>query len=711
MEQPYLNDGFIVAHMEDYKPPIWDPLTFIGEDMDFGVNVDIPLVQELDQRHREFSLPKPRINDIISGFEVGDDRIDFCGNGRKLQLALVVQELFLKMKTSKYDTFISDEFWNFCETTGFIPSNPSNNFDYCRKSGNFKMLDFPDFPPLRIICDTKKGDLGHSSTEVGKVSMLGSRLKSLNPMTKATMLTASWFQDAMLNTMRMKEPKYMPKHIGGSGCVAPFGVPSNVLHYMKTYKGGTYSRVYGSAINELREVIRSYEETGSPAAALLCNRLRQKQEYLHGTYGEWVSIPKAHLHGDRFSDNLPMPLYEEHGGFNLFCSFEQRLLAAKEIISRRGAEIEIEKDIKIRQHLFGIAPIQVTEQEKKLASYLARERFEFALSANAAFQRLLARCANHHDFDALKEHDFFKVPYGVKDLDHDLVQWLFNDVTGEILTIDDTYLPEKYYLREEVIGDHCLKIEGIPLAPELSNKIAYFQTTTRVGLWQISGDMKEWATKVANSLKQRRDTLGRPLSFHDLAEIYNSDREWVSDDTGLVAYALDKVQRKGSLTFIIVSLDRRLCGQLAKTCNCYVMRIRPQDVYSVFPETISSSNPSLSSDEVEEKFPDGVYIPTRGGIDPEVLFDLGSMQAIAAKMSQEPETGDIQWSTPVDFPERRSMMTSVRKSVRKVKYLSPKQYLSTAEWFSPLGGSRVLTSEKSTLWNRRSTGTQVLMDL
>ena len=61
----------------------------------------------------------------VLGREVGDDRVDICRDPILLAMCLVVQERVFRMKTSKEDTFISREYWNFCELT--IPLPTSDN--------------------------------------------------------------------------------------------------------------------------------------------------------------------------------------------------------------------------------------------------------------------------------------------------------------------------------------------------------------------------------------------------------------------------------------------------------------------------------------------------------------------------------------------------------------------------------------------------------
>jgi len=39
--------------------------------------------------------------------------------------------------------------------------------------------------------------------------------------------------------------------MGGIGCMSPYGEADNLFSYVKSFRGGTYERIYGTATAEL----------------------------------------------------------------------------------------------------------------------------------------------------------------------------------------------------------------------------------------------------------------------------------------------------------------------------------------------------------------------------------------------------------------------------------------------------------------------------
>jgi len=102
------------------------------------------------------------------------------------------------------------------------------------------------------------------------------------------------------------------------------GEDENLYLSVHAYRGGRCQRIYGSATRELRQALSSLER-GEALMPILCRRLRDRQEYLHGTYAEKIFIP-TRAYQDTYGERLPEPLIMASGGANLFTSFENRLL-------------------------------------------------------------------------------------------------------------------------------------------------------------------------------------------------------------------------------------------------------------------------------------------------------------------------------------------------------------------------------------------------
>jgi hypothetical protein len=238
----------------------------IDDDEDYRVPADRSFAKSvvsygMDSEFNSFLRKKPKRvpKAQIKGWEVGDDRIDVSTNPFKLLICIAVQDLIMEMKTSPEDTFISNKYWNFCEVTNLVPCSELGSYAQARKTNSFDKIEFVDAPVMRIVIDCQKGDRSHSSTVPGKASMMASRTSANCIESRATMQLASFLQDGCLRTSRASEPKYLPREVGGSGCSPLFGNYRNTYTYMMTYRGGNYHRLYGSAVKELREVLRQYE--------------------------------------------------------------------------------------------------------------------------------------------------------------------------------------------------------------------------------------------------------------------------------------------------------------------------------------------------------------------------------------------------------------------------------------------------------------------
>jgi hypothetical protein len=514
----------------------------------------------------------------VEGEEVGDDRVDFSGHPWKLASGLMCQERVSRMVTSQEDTTMSARLWNFCETTSHVPLHPGQSFTRCRKIGEFQDLGFVDVPPLRILLDVMKGDRSHSSTAVGKATMLGSRISTPRSEFLQDFHLASYLQDGYLRTSRSSEPKYLPKIMGGSGVKALFSNPLNLYLYVHAYRGGRCQRIYGSATRELRQSLDTLEKGERVIMPILCRRLRDRQEYLHGTYAEKVFIPKQTWMGS-FGDRLPDPLIEASGGANLFASFENRLLRTKHVVTRTGAEREWENSSRIRARLLSR---YVTTVEAQLRSDFdrkaARRQFGMALFANTAFAHLLERKASLSDVIQLTNDNFHVVNCGATAFTKWDAEWLFFGGKGEAFTIEDLTSSEDIFLRTEVSEEESMKVGSILLKPIIGRKVRNVLTTTTVGLYEIGTGMYEWAADLAERLVRRRDEAGRPLLPHDALMEYQKDPEWVNDDTLLIARCLHLTGGRAvrSTSVILVSADRRLANQMTNTCNVTVVCIDPR---------------------------------------------------------------------------------------------------------------------------------------
>jgi hypothetical protein len=516
----------------------------------------------------------PYVDSRVEGEEVGDDRVDFSNNPYRLATVLIAQEQVCGMVTSILDTNLSAQVWNFCEVTSCVPLHPDQGFDKCRKTGDFRDLGFIDVPPLRILLDVMKGDRSHSSTSVGKAAMLGSRMRTPRTEFLQDFHLASYLQDGFLATHRSSEPKYLPQIMGGSGSRALFSNPLNLYLYVHAYRGGICQRIYGSATRELRQSLDTLEEGERVIMPILNRRLRDRQEYLHGTFAEKIFIPtKEYM--DSFADRLPMALIRPSGGANLFSNFENRLIRTRHVVTRSDAEREWENTIRIRERL--MARWTTTPESESLQKYnrmSARRLFGDALNANTALANLLNRVGSIKDVIQLTNENFHVVHCGATHFSKWDAEWLFFGGKSENFSIEDLTTSEDLYLRDEVSEDETMRVGSIPLRPIIGNSKIVLTTTT-VGLYQIGSGMFEWASNLTGRLKLRRDRLNKPLMPEDALEEYQYSPEWVNDDSLIISRCLRDTSGRAlrSTAVILISDDKRLGNQLSNTCNVYVERV------------------------------------------------------------------------------------------------------------------------------------------
>jgi len=561
----------------------WNPLASFPDWEDDEVPIDPSELLEIGEESvevaRKYGFTGYALHPFtrVEGEEVGDDRIDMCGNPLQLATGLVCQERVCGMKTSEEDTFISTWLWNFCEVSSQVPGSPEESFDAARKSGKFQNLGFTDVPPLRIILDVMKGDRSHSSTAVGKMTMLANRGRTPRSEFLRDFHLASFLQDGFLRTCRASDPKYLPAIMGGAGVRPLYSNALNLYLYIRAYRGGRYHRIYGSATRELRQSLDSLEKGERVIMPILCRRLRDRQEYLHATYDAKILIPGLDMKS-RFKGELPEPLIMSSGGANLFASFENRLTRTKHLLTRTSAELEWENSLRIRERLLsrGI-PTTVAEEHRNLSRKRGRSEFDMALNANAAFANLLNRRASIQDVIQLIQDKFQVVNCGAVEFTKWDAQWLFFGGKSEHFSIEDLTSSEDLFLRKEVSEEESMKVGSLLLRPIVGLTERQVTTTTHVGLYEIGSGMFEWAADLAARLEARRDMLGRALLPEDALSEYEQNPEWVNDDSLIIERCRrDTKGRAQRSTYVcLVSADKRLGHQLAETCNVIVFAIHP----------------------------------------------------------------------------------------------------------------------------------------
>jgi len=354
--------------------------------------------------------------------------------------------------------------------------------------------------------------------------------------------------------------------------------------------------------------------------------LREKQEYFWGTYDNYVFIPKdrAVQHGD----DPPEPLYERTGGQNLYQNFENRLTRTRHLVTRRQAQMEWAHTRRLHSIFYGVFPQMKTfEDLDKERSKTLRARYDGALSANAALQNLLKREAGRDDAMKLMGSDaFLTITTGERDFTRADALWVYMNGQGENYSLNDVSLSTDMFVREEVSAEETFKIEGIPLRPYFFDGPKLRTTKTKVGLYQISSTMEEWAEDLLSRLRERKAQVGRPLKPYEIAPIFMANPEWVNDDTGLIGQChTDTAGTRSNITVMLVSNDRKLANKMADTCNVTVIRLDPQEFVR-----IATCHELTVTAGIDTRF-----LKEYGHNADHVYVDTGSVAASASKLVEE----------------------------------------------------------------------------
>jgi hypothetical protein len=263
----------------------------------------------------------------------------------------------------------------------------------------------------------------------------------------------------------------------------------------------------------------------------------------------------------------------------------------------------------------------------KERSQRLRARYDGALSANAALQNLLKREAGKHDaMKLMGSENFHTVTTGERDFTRDDALWVYLNGQGENYSLRDVSLSEDMFVRAEVSAEETFKIEGLPLHTRFFGGTRTRTTKTKVGLYQISSSMEEWAEDLLDRLKQERDRKGRSLKPQEIAPIFLANPEWVNDDTGLIGKCHTKTANANIRESVaLVSNDKKLANKMANTCNVDVIRLDPQQ----FVREATARGLTVSHDT------DPSFLKELGVMEELVLLDTGSIAASATNMVEE----------------------------------------------------------------------------
>jgi hypothetical protein len=378
----------------------------------------------------------------------------------------------------------------------------------------------------------------------------------------------------------MPDPKYLPSALGGCNCPDLYRDPYNTYLYLKSFRGGGYDRLYGTATQEVKEALR-LTESGVPTVPLIAQGLRGDHELFFATMREKVFVPPESLKQDYAEQELPVPLYEAAGGRNEIKSIESRLIATKDLAPRTQAALLMERSKKIQKYCLSGTEILGDREAEKARKGRLRACFHNALRGNSAFINLANNKGCQGDVTKLMKENFKVCVTGQPEFKLEHAEWLAAGGRGNYLNLNDLPASEDMFLRKEVSGEESMKVSGITLQVEGKYKYIPQTTVARVGTYQISSSMREWADNLSSKLETYPS---RPIPRGEVLALFNENREWVNDDTLLIEQCLADCEGVTHNTCVaLISNDKRLANQMARTSNVWVLLVDPLSVLECFP--------------------------------------------------------------------------------------------------------------------------------
>ncbi|UOK20176.1 RNA dependent RNA polymerase [Diplodia seriata splipalmivirus 1] len=221
----------------------------------------------------------------IVAAEVGDDEEAVSNSKQLIAYELTFMRL-LDMKISREDTAINPQYGNFAEDLILLPSGYYQTYLAGRNRGIDSSMSYLDVPKLRLAIDIRPMRIGHSGTNDGKASMVGSRLAWVHrtSVIKGTMELFSLFQDVNLGIHRDRRFAYLPQTLGGYGKPIPFSEPSNLERFIHAFKQGTHTELIREIVRRTSDSLRSLSDGNPYREDLLLTHVSRFQS----SYHDWV---------------------------------------------------------------------------------------------------------------------------------------------------------------------------------------------------------------------------------------------------------------------------------------------------------------------------------------------------------------------------------------------------------------------------------------
>jgi hypothetical protein len=250
-------------------------------------------------------------------------------------------------------------------------------------------------------------------------------------------------------------------------------------------------------------------------------------------------------------------------------------------------------------------------------------------------------------------------------------EWLSFGGKGEYLNLNDLPRSEDMYLRTEVSGEESMKVSGISLHVQGRDKYISQKTVAKVGLYQISSSMQEWASELTDKLANFPQ---RPIPRSEVVTMFSENREWVNDDTLLIYQCgVDCAGLDNNTCVALISNDKRQANQMARTNNVWCILVDPLSVAECFANKEWGATLKVEPEELIQKF-----LPTERTAEQihslhRVYVDTGALLAALSKVEKEPRAFDHR--IMIRHPVSCGNKSGIRSETYDLEGRPPNQYL------------------------------------
>jgi hypothetical protein len=362
--------------------------------------------------------------------------------------------------------------------------------------------------------------------------------------------------------------------MGGSEALPPGRNPWTLLMYVQSYRGGSYERIYSSAVNELMSCLNVWEATDKRPIPVLCQRLSQKQEYLHGTYENFIFVRKEEV-GSR----MPEPIsydYDTPEGFATVCQRLSRLGYTK---TRKQSELDIMVSIRHDDLMLDKLNSKEFKLEQTVLDRGRRRQYGDALASNTAYSNLIKREASRKDLTAMLQDPGFRViATGKLTFTLKEARWILKP--GEKhYKLKDLTEGQDIFLSSDTEFGTSMRIANLEFKPSSLSGLT-ITTREKVGSYIIQQNELEWGQEVVDQI----EICDRPLKRIEMIRISADSTEWVNDDETLINLSVNHascvMHRRGDV-IVLISNDKSLAKKMVALAGTKVLLIPPDSVLNI----------------------------------------------------------------------------------------------------------------------------------